>query len=242
MAIPRKTSLVLLAAAAILAAWLAWPRPAPQREAAQAEVSVRSEVSTRVRPVDADARRVARARWEDRRARIRAAHAPARDDAPRSPAPSSRSCAEGDCSSDAAEDGGDKVFDAFVDETTTLTQGCEELLGGKPTLVRISARLIGAPDIGTIVESVEVSGPGEGKDALAECLTEGMYTLELGDAATNFERDAVLIHGLLDEVAAEEWVAPERVAEIREQMLDGGLDPGSDPMVVVGADDPSATP
>lgn len=239
----RKTSFVLVAVALILAASIALLRPASKTEVDAPELRVRPEVKAPISSVDEDARRVARARWEDRRARIRAAHAPrAHDDASRSQAPASRGCADGDCPSDAAESGGDKVFSAFIDETTTLTQGCEELMGGKPTLLRINARLIGAPDIGTIVESVEVSGAGEDVDALTECLTEGMYALELGDAATNFQRDAVLMHGLLDEVAGEGWLTPEHVAEIRQQMIAGGLDPAADPMVAVGADDPAPTP
>jgi hypothetical protein len=134
------------------------------------------------------------------------------------------------------------VFSAFIDETTTLTQGCEELIEGKPTSLRIQARLIGAPDIGTVVESLDVSGPAENVDALTECLMEGMYALDLGDAETNFARDAVLMHGLLDEVAGEGWMTAERVEEIRQQMIDGGLDPAKDPMVMAGADEQTPEP
>jgi hypothetical protein len=243
MAVPRKTSLVLLAVALIVAASIALLRSRSKTEIDPPELSTRPETTAPISHIDGDARGVARAHWEDRRARIRAAHASrAQDDAARSHASSSRGCADGECSRDAAENGGDAVFTAFIEETTTLTQGCEELIGGKPTLVRIDARLIGAPDIGTIVESVDVAGPGESVDALTECLTEGMYTLELGDAAADFARDAVLIHGLLDEVAGEDWLTPEHVAEIRQQMIAGGLDPASDPMVAVGADDPPPTP
>src|SRR5690606_28479242 len=159
-------------------------------------VSAPPEVTAPTSSIDEEALRIDRIRWEDQRARIRAAHAPrARDDAPRSPAPSPQGCADDDCSPEAAENGGDAVFASFVGETMTLTQGCEELIGGKPESVRITARLIGAPDIGTVVESLDVSGPSldvsgpvDHVDALTECLTEGMYTFELGDAATNFER------------------------------------------------------
>lgn len=104
--------------------------------------------------------------------RIRAAHSrAARHDRPGPQGPSSRACADEDCSPDAAENDGDASFAAFIDETTTLTQGCEELIGEKPTSVRITARLIGAPNIGTIVESVAVSGSVERADELTECLT-----------------------------------------------------------------------
>ncbi|MBC8069641.1 MAG: hypothetical protein IAG13_14990 [Deltaproteobacteria bacterium] len=243
MTFPRKTVLALLAVAVIVAAWIAVLKSASKREPDSTGVIARPEVKASPSAIDEDSRRLARGRWEDRRAKIRAAHAHrAPGDAPGSRAAPSRGCAESDCSADATEDGGDVVFASFIEETTTLTQGCEELIEGMPASVRIEARLIGAPDIGTIVESVDVSGTVEGVDALTECLTEGMYTLELGDAATNFERDAVLMLGLLDEVAGEGWLTPEHVAEIRQQMIDGGLDPAKDSMVAVGADDPSPTP
>lgn len=242
MAFPRKTALVLVVIALIFAASIAVLKPPSKTDVNLPAVSKRAEVTAPPSTIDQDTRRIARARWEDRRAGIRAAHERrAPDDAPRSRAPSSRGCADGDCSPDAAEDGGDAVFAAFIEETMTLTQGCEELIGSKLTSVRITARLIGAPDVGTIVESVDASGPIERLDALTECLIEGMYTLELGDAETNFQRDAVLMLGLLDEVAGEGWLTPERVVEIRQQMIDGGLDPATDPMVSVGANEPSSS-
>ncbi len=248
MALPRKTALTLalLAIALIVAAWLALLKPPTTPALDASGVSERPEVTAPTGTIDTDARRVARARWDDRRARILAAHGRgARGDAQDSQASSRtspRGSVEGDRSPDAAENGGDAVFNTFIEETTTLTQGCEELIGKKIASVQIEAHLIGAPEIGTIVESVAASGPMEGIDALTECLTEGMYTLQLGDAGTNFQRDAVLTLGLLDEVAGEGWLTPERVAEIRKQMIDGGLDPAEDPMVAISAEDPSSTP
>lgn len=238
---PRKTGLALIALALLTAAWFALPKPRAKPEVAVSAATERAEATAPERPSEQDAGRAARVRWEDRRARIRAAHAArARDDAPRPAGSSPRGCAEGECSRDAAEKSDDALFESFIAETTTLTQGCEELIGGKLTSVRIEAHLIGEPDIGTIVESVGVSGESERMHALTECLTEGMYTLELGDAGTSFQRDAVLMLGLLDEVAGEGWLTPERVAEIRQQMIDGGLDPAKDAMVAVGAGEATA--
>lgn len=237
-ACPRKTALALALALALVAvavsvvAWVAVLKPPSKQEPNLSGVSDPPEATAPTNASDEEALRIARMRWEDRRARIQAAHVPrARDDAPRSPAPSPRGCADDDCSPEAAENGTDAVFASFIKETMTLTQGCEELIGSKPKSVRITARLIGAPDIGTIVESLDVSGPGDHVDALTECLTEGMYTFELDDAAMNFERDAVLMLGLLDEVAGEGWLSPEQISEIRQQMIEGGLDPSTDPMV-----------
>jgi hypothetical protein len=247
----RRTIVLVLAAIAvimvimgIIGAWLALRKP-PTTDATDRAIVARErpEKASPSAASDADTRRITRADWEERRTRIRAAHAPrARDAARGSASPSSRACAEAECSSDAAASPNDAVFSAFIEETTTLTQGCEELIEGKPTSVRIQARLIGAPDIGTVVESLDVSGPAEHVDALTECLMEGMYALDLGTAETSFARDAVLMHGLLDEVAGEGWLTAERVAEIRQQMLDGGLDPGKDPMVMVDAEEPSPEP
>ncbi|HWB75003.1 MAG TPA: hypothetical protein VG755_08600 [Nannocystaceae bacterium] len=132
----------------------------------------------------------------------------------------------------------DAWFGTFVDETTTLLHGCEELIGEHPKAVRLTAHLIGSPELGTIVESVEVAGAVERADELTECLTEGMYTLGLGDPPADFERDAVLGFGLIDEVANEGWLTPAQLAETRQQMIDGGLDPAKDPMVYADGDPP----
>lgn len=240
----RKIILALLAIAVLVGAWLALRKP-PSTEATDRAVVAgeRPERAAPSRARDAETRRIARADWEERRTRIRAAHARRARDEARSPAsPSSRDCAEGECSSDARVAPNDAVFSAFIEETTTLTQGCEELVEGKPTSVRIQARLVGAPDIGTVVESLDVSGPTGDLDALTECLMEGMYALDLGAAETDFERDAVLMLGRLDEVAGEGWLTAERVEEIRQQMIDGGLDPAKDPMVEVRAEEALPTP
>lgn len=235
MTTSRKAVLALLVVALLVATWLALREAPPTPvHAPRSVASEPTKAAPRQSTIDDDTRAIARARWEDRRAKIRAAHTPRPSTETASPR-TSRDCDDSDCSRDAAPNDNDALFTAFVDETTTLTQGCEELLGDKPKSVRIEAHLIGAPDIGTIVESIAVSGTDEPVDALTECLTEGMYTLELGAASTNFERDAVLMLGLLDEVAGEEWLTPEHAREIRQQMIDGGLDPAKDPMVAVSS-------
>jgi hypothetical protein len=242
-------ALALVAFAVFLLAWITVRKPPAERERAVPAVAQHGEVKAPKPEIDEDTRRVARARWENRREEIRAANErraafdALRSQTPASPA--SRECNHGDCDADdpeAAEANDDPVFASFIDQTTTLTQGCEELIDSKPASVRVTARLIGAPDVGTIVESIAASGPGEGMDALTECLTQGMYTLELDATETNFERDAVLMLGLLDEVAGEGWLTPERIAEIRQQMVDGGLDPDVDPMVTVDVQEPAPTP
>ncbi|MBK8235152.1 MAG: hypothetical protein IPK74_06335 [Deltaproteobacteria bacterium] len=257
MAFTRKFILVVVALAVVAATWIVtiWPRaretepdgPAPvvRQEPRSADMHGTTDAHPRAKsaapisPAEAEARRVARARWEERRARILAAHAtPAERDA----APETPKCVGEDCPPDPGDFGGDVVFASFVGETQTLTRGCEELMGEKPQSVRISARLVGAPGVGTIVDNVTVTGPGESMDELTQCLQQGMYTLELGDAAANFERNATLVHGLLDEVAGQQWLSPEELAGIRQQMIDGGLDPAADPMVAVNAGEPAAEP
>lgn len=258
MTSPRKLVLLVVALAVVVATWIVtlWPRgreaspegraPVVRQEPRSAgmhgpkDSPGRTKASAPISPAEAEARRVAKARWEERRARILAAHAakPDGEAAPEAPP----KCVGDDCPTDPADVGGDIVFAKFVDETQALTRGCEELIGDKPQSVRISAKLIGAPGVGTVVDGVSVTGPGKSMDALTECLQQGMYTLDFDDTAKNFERDATLVLGLIDEVAGQEWLTPEELAQIRQQMIDGGLDPASDPMVTVNANDPDAQP
>ncbi len=56
----------------------------------------------------------------------------------------------------------------------------------------LTAHVIGEPGVGTVVESVELSGDGV-PEPLEECLTETMYTLDLGPAEESFERDIELM-------------------------------------------------
>jgi hypothetical protein len=253
----RKTALalVLVVVAVLFAAAVAMLRPAPSAEASPSAASESREAKAPRSTIDEGTLRISRARWEQRREQIRAAHAPrAHADAPPVRARSAPGCVDGACGPDEGGSGtdgggkahdeapGDVMFSRFIDETTKLTQGCEELLEGEPRPVRIAARLIGAPEVGTLLDSVQATGPEGIDDALTECLTQGMYTLDFGDAGTNFERNTELIHGLLDDVANQNWLTPEQIAKIRQQMLDAGLDPDRDPMVMVGTDEERVEP
>lgn len=236
MALPRKLVLALVAMALLVAAWVSVSRsrPQPATGAARDHVTVpvvREAAPAATRTRDEAELRAARARWEQRRAEIHTARTRRSPEPAPQPPPAPDTDVRDD-SPAAAEHGGDAVFAAFNEETTTLVRGCEELIEGKPTPVRVTARLIGAPEVGTMVESVAVSGPLEHPDALTECLMEGMYTLGFGDAATHFERDAVLTLGLLDEVAAQGWLTLEQTEAARQQMIAGGLDPAIAPLVV----------
>jgi hypothetical protein len=200
---------------------------------ARAAVATPEPATTSVPPRRADDPK-ARARWEASRDRIRTARAEQR------PPPSAEAPCTGDAcrDADARKAARERLFASFNDETTTLLQGCEEFVGETPKSLRVKAHLIGAPDIGTIVESVEVTGEVERPDELTECLTEGMYALELDDPDEDLERDLTLGMGLLAEIAEKGWMPPEAIAHAHEQMIAGGLDPTRDAMVYIAEDEP----
>jgi RNA polymerase sigma-70 factor, ECF subfamily len=75
-----------------------------------------------------------------------------------------------------------------------LIRGCEALSADLSYDVTLRARIVAAPDIGALVESVELSDDSQAATALTECLTESMYTFELeleGDA-TDFEQEITI--------------------------------------------------
>ena len=127
-----------------------------------------------------------KAAWEERRSKIRKAHA-----------------AAGGFSWQAAEEDGpeehtlheigtceDKSCVAeLADEVHELIKGCKDVMDEMPAGFMLEAQVIGAPDVGTIVESVEVvSGEDDASPELVECLTQQMYTLDFGEAETNFDQ------------------------------------------------------
>jgi hypothetical protein len=241
----RRRTLFLVAAIAIAAIVIAIAlgRAPTRSEPAPVAATTSSTPTEAKRPKarhtaegKADTARVTRARWEERRARIDAAreHAEKISEA-RPPAATPRPCIGDDCP--AVDPLEEQLFASFNAETTALVEGCEDFIGKQAAPIRISARLVGAPDVGTIIESIDVSGSPETNAELTECLTEGMYALELAAPSDAFTRDLSLGLGLLDAIAAHGWLPPEAIEQSRAAMLAGGLDPASDPMVYVAEDE-----
>ena len=149
-------------------------------DAVEAKVAAPSDEAV----VPKDAR--LKAAWEERRSKIRKAHE-----------------AAGGFSWKAAEKDGDEehavheigecedksCVAGLADEVHELIKGCEDVMDEMPAGFMLEAQVIGAPDVGTVVESVEVvSGEDDASPELVECLTQQMYTLDFGEAETNFDQ------------------------------------------------------
>lgn len=71
-------------------------------------------------------------------------------------------------------------------------RGCEEFVGGLPADVRLVARVIGAPDVGTVVERVSLDGAPHASEELTECLTESIVALDLPPVRARLEEDVTI--------------------------------------------------
>jgi len=170
-------------------------------------------------PTEDDGARL-KAAWEDRRSKIRKAHAKA----------------EG-FSWQAADEDGDE--DAGLHEVGTcndkacvaelgaeiheLIKGCKDMMDEMPEGLVLDAQVIGAPDVGTVVESVEVVA-GEGSPELVECLTQQMYALDLGETESNFE------HSFKMSMGSQLALGPLEAADLDEQtrqLLENALPAGA---------------
>ncbi len=119
-------------------------------------------------------------------------------------------------------------------EVTSIVGGCMEFLQEATGEVHLTAHVIGAPGEGTIVEEVSL---GDGSDAnadLSECLTESMYTLDLGDPDEAFEQDVELHLKGGAGAHADDEALPEHVREAFEKAAAEGRH-GSG-VVMVGPD------
>jgi hypothetical protein len=65
------------------------------------------------------------------------------------------------------------------EEIRDILDGCREHAPGTTGRLTLTADVLAAPEVGTLVESVNLTGEGA-SDALRECLVESMYTLDLG--------------------------------------------------------------
>jgi RNA polymerase sigma factor (sigma-70 family) len=172
-----------------------------------------------------DRRAATQQRWAQRRTEIRAAHArlaaSTEDDAARSHAvPAS----VGACTSAAC-------IDTIVREVNAMVDGCSELMPDPVPHVMLTAHVIGAPELGMVVESVEYSSAADVPESLRECLTESMYAIDLGPADADFEQSFTTMLGTgaegLEMIPGVEVDAAERaeveaaIAQMRESKQGG---------------------
>lgn len=77
-------------------------------------------------------------------------------------------------------------------EVSAVVGMCSEFMTGVSANMHLTAHVIGAPGTGTIVEEVTLSDHDDANAALSECLTESMYTLDLGEVTEPYEDDIQL--------------------------------------------------
>lgn len=172
--------LLLAVAATTIVGVATWRDPGAR---ASADTSSSAEATEAAHPIDREragrASAEMRAQWSERVDRIRGAHARERasalalgktDDVV-------LGCADADC------------INRLAADVAALVHGCEEFVGELPADVTMVARVIGAPDIGSVVESVALEGVLHAPPELTECLTESMVALELPPTAYELEQD-----------------------------------------------------
>ncbi len=112
---------------------------------------------------------------DERIAKIRKAHA-VRGAAERVGACSGRGCA------------------SVGEEVQNILEGCREQTTGTKGQLTLTANVVAAPEVGTLVESVTLTGQGA-SDALRECMVESMYTLDLGSPDKAFGEQVQVFFG-----------------------------------------------
>ncbi len=137
---------------------------------------------------DRSERSESRARWAKRRSAIQAAQATG---TPKPlPAP-----AEANPQPTAEGEGDQSYLNRLTPEVIGLLNGCREFMEGIDPSVTLNAHVIGAPDVGMIVESVELSSHDGASEELLECLTESMYDLELGAVEHSVDHEMTMMLG-----------------------------------------------
>jgi hypothetical protein len=196
---------ILLAATAIAATgatatYVARPSTTttPAAEIATSTTTTREEPRTAKREAPRSAKRAAdKVKWTDRLAQIHAAH---RELAAAPPPPTTRGDAKGDglWEQPIGECDEPGCRDRLTNEVLGMLDGCEELMGDALHHATIEAKIVGAPDIGMVIESVDLKGGADMSPELRECLTESMYALDLGTTDRNVAQTVTLMMGAVD--------------------------------------------
>ena len=175
-------TLKALLAATVVAAvgtavWVAWPGPSPSPSPNAAALEAHAAV--------APAEPSKRDRWTQTRDRVRKAHADR--DAPRFSALSRRPFdideARQLVGTYFGEDA-ERLKQTFFQVQEQLTTFFSECLGEDPTgtgRIRVRATLIGEPDVGVVVETVDVQEDTVGDPELTECIQQSVYSFDLDD-------------------------------------------------------------
>ena len=136
-----------------------------------------------------------KATWKHRRDEIHAAHEAAHPE-------HAEGCDHDENHITVCED--EACWMKLADEVMAMVEGCSHLLDQFPPDLALKANVVGAPDVGLVVDGVELQTDADVPAEVEECLTETMYTLDLGPADHNFAQEITVMmsatrgHGLED--------------------------------------------
>lgn len=247
-----------IAAGGVTAVYVGTERTPTTIEAPQVERAAAPSAAVPVRVVaSTDTARAStpagKAAWAQRRTKIHTAHGSSATAPAQAPTPgmdwTAAAHPQGDPTWQHAIGACDEpgCMQGLAAEVLTMVEGCHEFMGAVPPQATLEAKVIGAPEVGTIVESVDFTGGVDVPADLRECLTESMYTLELGATDRNFAQTlTLLLGGHQDSVAALAGadVDPETRAKIEAAIAEAGKDgkPGEVRMIMLGDRDDAPQP
>lgn len=86
-------------------------------------------------------------------------------------------------------------IERLTQEVSAVVDGCRDLAPHAAPDATVVATVLGAPDVGTLVDTVELRGADDAPAELRECLTEGMATLDLGATDRSFSQTVTVLLG-----------------------------------------------
>ena len=180
-------------------------------------------------------RAIDQARWAERLAQIHAAHRELSSASPTQAADAPRGEAMweqrvGECDEPGCRD-------RLTNEVLGMLDGCDELMGDALHYATIAVQIVGAPDIGMVIESVELEGGADMSPELRECLTESMYALDLGATERSVAQTVTVTLGTV-EVTADMLANPDLDPASRAKLEAAAARNHGEPMQVIMIEEP----
>lgn len=180
-------------------------------------------------------REVDRARWTERLAQIHAAHRELA--APSPPLPQSDAKSDAVWEQRVGECDEPGCRDRLTNEVLGMLDGCDELMGDALHRATIEVQIVGAPDVGMVIESVDLKGGADMSPELRECLTESMYALDLGATERSVAQTVTVTLGMV-EITADMLANPELDPASRAKLEAAAAKHNGEPMQMIMIEEP----
>jgi hypothetical protein len=163
------------------------PTAEPQIAAAIETPASAPAASTRKRAMDRAELAAARERWAKQVAGIRATQT-------QKPSGPTNAMWQQAADGDEQHGCGDRqCLTQLVAQVSELVKGCEDLADGLPADVELTAHVIGAKEMGGVIESVALEGAPDVPAELTECLRESMYALEVAGLDVDVDQEITVL-------------------------------------------------